>query len=168
MDYTITRRLSHGVSKMEISDSRKELIGELYDLSKRFFSSERPKDSIGYGQGQKRILLYLYEHPEGATPGELASHLKVGTGRISNVLKDFEKRDIISRSADKEDLRRKKVTITEDGKKLFLESRALFLERTNALIDYVGEKKFKSYLQSFSEFLCAVDHVKSSVSTKGA
>ncbi len=49
------------------------------------------------------ILEYLYLHPDGAKPGELAANSEVIPQLITSILKDFENRELIIRREDEND-----------------------------------------------------------------
>ena len=60
------------------------------------------------------ISLYFLDHPVFA--GEFIEKLGLTTGRIANILKKLEEKDLIVRTADKEDRRRVHVALTEAGR----------------------------------------------------
>lgn len=106
-------------------------------------------------QGERAILRILDENPKGLNPSELADKVKVGSGRIGNVLKVLEGKGLVIRETDEKDHRKTIVTLTEPGKR-----RAdLIKERFITTIDYVvktmGEEDYLRFLELLDTFMRA-------------
>ncbi|MFA6861162.1 MAG: MarR family transcriptional regulator [Bacilli bacterium] len=129
-------------------------------LMGRFMMGPHPRNVIGYGQGQMRIIYYLSQHDDKAYPNELASFLQVGTGRIGNVLKDMEKKKVIKRTSDPQDKRKTIVTMTEYGKKFATDRINQFREVIGPVIMRFGIDKFKLYLSLANEMLDTADEIR--------
>ena len=136
---------------MEFSKERQEEIKALFALMERVGNRPAPKDAFGYGQGQKKVLMRLLQHPEGITSGELASLCEVGSGRIANILKDWEKKGIVSREAGTDDKRQVIVKMTEKGLGLSNSITENFARITNRLIERWGDDNFNEFLRLANE-----------------
>lgn len=153
---------------MEQTQERKEEITSLFKMLGRFATRPAPKDAIGYGQGQKKIMLYLLHHQEGVLSGELATACLVGTGRIGNVLKDLEKKGLISRQSADDDKRKTIVKITSSGLKLSEEFQDKFLFLTSKLIDKMGEVRFKEFIDLSNVVIDSLEEIRKEEEDKHA
>ena len=66
-------------------------------------------------QGEDHALLVLSRHPEGLSPSELMRVMGVTTGRISNILRQLEQKNLITRARSATDMRGVEITITAEG-----------------------------------------------------
>lgn len=111
------------------------------------------EDMIGYGQGQVRIITYLADHPEGVLSGELSSEISVGTGRIGNVLKELEKKGLVTREDDSSDRRKTIVKITPLGVKIAEEKKNEFISFNEKVINAIGYDEFYHFLQTLQKII---------------
>jgi DNA-binding MarR family transcriptional regulator/GNAT superfamily N-acetyltransferase len=82
-----------------------------------------------YSLGEMRVL---YELATGATTAtDIVRALDLDAGYVSRVLRDFEKKKLISRKASKEDARQSEIALTAAGRKMF----APFEKRSNEQVD---------------------------------
>ncbi len=72
-----------------------------------------PMDRVG--RGTNAVLHYLSDHDGHASPGAMASDLRLSNARISNILAALEKRELVTREHNAEDGRRIIVKLTESG-----------------------------------------------------
>lgn len=136
---------------MEYSQERKNEIKSLFALMERLGNRPAPNDAFGYGKGQKKIMMRMLQHPEGITSGELASLCEVGSGRIANILKDWERKGIVSRQIGKDDKRQVIVKMTEKGLALSSQITENFARITNELIERWGEGNFNTFIRLANE-----------------
>ncbi len=137
---------------MELDDLHK--IAKLYaSILKVFCHMPIKDDTLGYGQGQIRILIYLAEHPDGVLSGNLSSEIHVGTGRIGNALKEMEKKGLIKRYDDIHDKRKTIVKITNTGQKLADQRRNKFINLNKRIIEKIGYDEFYHFLQTFKKIV---------------
>ena len=113
------------------------------------------RQNLGYGRGQRMILFYLSNHPDGVPSGELSSSLHVGTGRIGNALKELEKKGYILRKADAADRRKVLVFLTGKGIAYTDERRQELLRNIEHGIQAVGEERFQAFLETWAELASA-------------
>ncbi|MEM1181315.1 MAG: MarR family transcriptional regulator [Acidobacteriota bacterium] len=73
---------------------------------------------------QHEVLVRIYRH-DGLTQKELASHLLVVKSNVSALLRRLEARGLVTRGTDGEDARRRRLSLTEEGRSLVWQSFAL-------------------------------------------
>ncbi|MEM8931226.1 MAG: MarR family transcriptional regulator, partial [Acidobacteriota bacterium] len=66
---------------------------------------------------QHEILVKIHRH-EGLSQKELAAHLLVVKSNVSALLRKLEARGLVSRETDGEDARRRRLTLTVEGRRL--------------------------------------------------
>ena len=129
-----------------------DIIGELM----RRASVKRPESDTAFGEGAMSLLLYRKGK---ATAGELSDFLRVGSGRIANLLKRSEEKGIIKRARDEVDRRKVIVTLTEKGKKAH-EARARELKNEFVKnVSVLTEEEFDSLLSIYKKVLGAKQDV---------
>src|SRR5689334_10426112 len=78
-----------------------------------------------YSLGEMRVL-YEISHGDSLTASDIARTLDLDAGYLSRVLRNFERRGLISRTTSREDARQSHLTLTARGRKMFapMESRS--------------------------------------------
>jgi DNA-binding MarR family transcriptional regulator/GNAT superfamily N-acetyltransferase len=71
-----------------------------------------------YSLGEMRVL-YEIAHSDGPTASKIARALDLDAGYLSRVLRNFEKRGLISRKTSEKDARQSHLTLTARGRKTF-------------------------------------------------
>ena len=119
----------------------------LTEQAKRFLSLVfRPKrkpvqrKTAGMMHGEKAVLLYLFEHREGVTAGELSRALEIGSGGIANLLNALEKKELIERRMSPDDRRKIIVTLNQKGFDEIAQRRAEVLAHTKDMLSEMGEE----------------------------
>ena len=74
-----------------------------------------PPNAMELSRGEIGILIYLVQHKNSASAGELSQELNLTTGRIATALKSLEKKKYVERRVDPDDGRRVIVYLTELG-----------------------------------------------------
>ncbi|MBQ3665851.1 MAG: MarR family transcriptional regulator [Lachnospiraceae bacterium] len=120
-----------------------ELYGVLADLLNRKINMV-VLDSI---RGEYGVLNCLMEWEDGLSAGELGKRLHVVPGRMADILKSLENKELIVRNRDENDRRIVKVTITEEGKRISQEKRAEIHEEYEGLFHLLGEKDVKELIR---------------------
>lgn len=87
----------------------KNAIVELYQTISDFQITE-------FTTGEGAVLLYLYQHIDGAYPSVLSNFLSVSRARITNIINTLKNKKYVDMISDEKDRRKIKVYITEKGK----------------------------------------------------
>ena len=98
------------------------------------------KKTAGMMRGEKAVLLYLFDHREGVTAGELSKALEIGSGGIANLLNALEKKELIERNMSPDDRRKIIVTLDQKGIDEIAQRRAEVLEHTKEMLSQLGEE----------------------------
>lgn len=83
-------------------------------LRKKMIRQEVAKHNLYFGQPQ--ILKFIYQN-EGCNQNDLAIHLRVSPASIATSTKRLEKSGFLAKTLDDNNLRQKKLSLTEKGKK---------------------------------------------------
>lgn len=96
-------------------------------------------DSNGFKElGQPKILFLLEEYGKGgviATQREIADRLRVSPSTITASLKSLERLGYVMKISDENDLRIKRVAITEKGREAAVKCREIFEKVDNTMFD---------------------------------
>lgn len=98
------------------------------------------KQTAGLMRGEKSVLLYLFDHCEGVTAGELSRALEIGSGGIANLLNSLERKELIGRNMSPADRRKVIVTLSPKGVDEIAQRRAEVLSNTKELLAELGEE----------------------------
>ncbi len=101
-------------------------------------------DSI---RGEYGVLHCLREMPDGASSSDLCSRLNVVPGRMADILKSLEQKELIVRIRMKDDRRVVKAIITEQGRQISLEKTEELYRDYKALYQLLGEKDIKELIR---------------------
>lgn len=110
-------------------------------------------------RGEGALLTYLALRHNGATAGELRNALDVGSGRIANALKSLEAKGLIVRTPSTTDGRVVQVFLTPRGREHILERYHLLIQRTNRLLEELGEEDSVNFLYLIKKLLLATEKV---------
>ncbi len=120
-----------------------ELYGVLADLLNRK-SNIAILDSI---RGEYGVLNCLNDLEEGASAGELCKRLHVVPGRMADILKKLEEKELIVRTKDENDRRVVISRITEKGRKVSDEKRELIHKEYKGMFEQLGEKDVRELIR---------------------
>ena len=98
------------------------------------------KKTAGMMRGEKAVLLYLFDHRQGVTAGDLSKALEIGSGGIANLLNALEKKELIERSISPDDRRKIIVTLDQKGIDEIAQRRAEVLAHTKEMLSQLGEE----------------------------
>ena len=111
---------------MKIDESMKldsQLCFPLYAASRKIVSLYTPHlKPLGITYTQYIMFLVLWEQ-DGITVGELCKRLMLDTGTVTPMLKNTEKQGLIRRERSVEDERVVVITLTDEGKALYMKAR---------------------------------------------
>ncbi|MCC8182357.1 MAG: winged helix DNA-binding protein [Clostridiales bacterium] len=90
-------------------------------------------------RGEGALLSYLATKHDGASAGELREALEVGSGRVSNALKNLENKGLVMRVPSARDGRVVLVYLTEQGRTVITAKYERLLRRVSELLEDIGE-----------------------------
>ncbi|MFN4164434.1 MAG: MarR family transcriptional regulator [Ferrovibrio sp.] len=99
-------------------------------LARRFDEVLRP---LGLTNGQFSLLMSL-NRPQPANMGQVASVLAMDRTTLTACLKPLERRGLVNVSADPDDRRTRRLTLTPEGRKLLVKALPVW-KRTHAELD---------------------------------
>jgi DNA-binding MarR family transcriptional regulator len=99
-------------------------------LARRFDEVLRP---LGLTNGQFSLLMSL-NRPQPANMGQVASVLAMDRTTLTACLKPLERRGLVNVSADPDDKRTRRLTLTPEGRKLLVKALPVW-KRTHAELD---------------------------------
>lgn len=128
-----------------------ELYAALAELGRR----REQKVTTASASGEEGLLHYLAYKHDGVYSGVLREQLGVGSGRMADILRRLEEKQLIVRREDTEDCRRVIVHITESGREHAVRMNRRVLAWYGRLRDYLGEEDSQELirlLKKLSEF----------------
>lgn len=133
--------------------TEEELVQKLFALAFRLKNeaSEMPYFNK-ITDGEKGILGWLHQiYPQPLLSGDIATKMNIGTGRVGNALKSLEKKGLIERKKDQDDLRKVYVSLTDEGYQYANYIHDVIQNFMKDLIKEVTPDKFESFLKLFNE-----------------
>lgn len=127
--------------------NKNELTEKMLQL---YFSSSGELNSFPWtltNVGEEKVLLYLYREKTNVLVGELTVDLHLSTGRIANLLKQLERKDLIVRIQQTEDRRRFEVSLTEKGEAYAKELYEMIWEVQQKFLKKMGKKDAEELLR---------------------
>ena len=103
-------------------------------------------------KGQADLLLLIKDN-DGITQNELASIIGIKGSSMSVRLNKLERLGYIIREIDEENLKRKRVYITVEGKKVSVQCRRILNEFNAILYKFFSKKEIKQLENSFEKIL---------------
>ena len=120
-----------------------ELYGVLADLLNRKNNIE-VLNSI---RGEYGVLNYLCDSDEGVSAGELGKALHVVPGRMADILKSLEQKDLIVRLRGESDRRVVKAAVTDKGRQVSMEKRREIHRDYEGLFKILGENDVRELIR---------------------
>lgn len=115
---------------------RDELYNLLADLLNRKIN-RMVQDSL---RGEYGVLRYLADVQDNVSAGHLTEKLHVVPGRMTDILKSLETKNLIQRHQDDEDKRKVNVRITEAGRAEAKRMRSYISKEYDGMFEILGEK----------------------------
>lgn len=129
------------------ADSKDVISDELYQMFANLGKWHLQKEATASVSGEEGLLHYLAYKKNGVSSGYLKEQLEVGSGRMADILKRMEEKQLILRKDDPKDSRKVIVFITEQGR----EHAVLTNDRLHAwyrkLQEYLGVEDSKELLR---------------------
>ncbi|MBQ9611096.1 MAG: transcriptional regulator [Lachnospiraceae bacterium] len=97
--------------------------------------------------GEDGVLLWLYMENRAAMAGELARALGLTSGRIANILKKLDEKEMISREMGTSDKRKVYISLTEKGRERIEAKKSEEIAQYNRVLEKLGDKDAREYLR---------------------
>lgn len=88
------------------------------------------------------LNVFQYPGPQGARPSELAAQLRISKQALNYLLGQLERLGYLERGPDPDDLRSKRISLTQRGTSAILVIREAVAEMETAWAERLGEKRF--------------------------
>ena len=122
-----------------MSNRTEDLPEELYRVLAELLNRRKNIEVINSIRGEYGVLNCLCAVKEGASAGELCKKLHVVPGRMADILKSLEQKELIVRTRDAADRRVVKAQITEKGREVSLEKRQEIRDDYTGLFTLLSE-----------------------------
>ena len=103
---------------------KEQLPEELYNVLAELLNRKSNIAILDSIRGEYGVLNCLYDNEEGVPAGELCGRLHVVPGRIADILKQLERKELILRQKDENDRRVVRCTLTDKGRAVLEKRRA--------------------------------------------
>ena len=113
---------------------------ELYVMFANLGRWNLQKEATASVSGEEGLLHYLAYKKNGVSSGFLKEQLEVGSGRMADILKRLEEKELISRRDDPKDSRKVIVYITEQGREHAVRTNERLHAWYRKLQEYLGER----------------------------
>ena len=124
-----------------------DLPEQLYKVLAELLNRKSNVEVINSIRGEYGVLGFLSECREGATASELCGKLHVVPGRMADILKRLEQKELSFRTRTEDDRRVVKVFATEAGKKLSAEKRREIREDHEGLFKILSEEEVRELIR---------------------
>jgi DNA-binding MarR family transcriptional regulator len=101
---------------------------------------------VGVTYPQFEVMNYLMRRGEGQTPAAIAQALQMTPGAITNTLQRMEATGLASVVPDALDRRKKRVTLTTEGRQAYQRAMAAMKPRMESLREGFTQKEFREVL----------------------
>ena len=130
-----------------MTDTRDNLPEELYGVLAELLNRKNNVEVINSIRGEYGVLNCLCDIEEGASAGELCKKLHVVPGRMADILKSLEQKELIVRTHSENDRRVVKAFITEKGKQVSVEKRSEISKEYEGLFKILSVEEVKELIR---------------------
>ena len=141
------------MENIEQSESLEDLTQQLLINQLRYSKQLSQLTEFLNASGEYSILYLMYHEPDPHSAGEFAERLDLSPGRVANVLKALEKKDLIERKKDPSDGRRTMVILTQKGKEYICQTYTQAIDVYHSLIEEIGEHDTREFLRITKKLL---------------
>lgn len=137
-----------------MAENKTEVFGEqIYDLFARLLNSPSNRAVLDSIRGEYGLLWFLLQADGPVPVGQLAEHLQVVPGRMTDILKNLEKKGFVSREKSSEDRRVVYVKLLDAGREEVNRKRAQIREQYHGLGDIFNEQEARELLRLLNMLL---------------
>lgn len=140
-------KMEEYINDEELSTMMREMILDFSKISK---CNERWMSAHKYNSSDSKIVLVLWDNPNGCTQNEICKVSGVSKQQVSAVLKKFEKKEYIVRTKDTNDERKNKIALTELGRDVCIKVNNDFCRFFKYIAEKLPEQERKDVLAAFS------------------
>lgn len=108
-------------------------------------------------KGEDGIVLWLSQRKQETFPIDIVEHFRLSSGRVTNILRSLEKKDLLHRIPDTEDKRKVRVELTAKGKTYANEQYALMLKAHQRVLEALGDEKSRNLIELMKTILGFAD-----------
>ena len=141
------------MDNIEQAESLEDLTQQLLINQLRYSKQLSQLTEFLNASGEYSILYLMYHEADPHSAGEFAERLDLSPGRVANVLKALEKKDLIERRKDPSDGRRTMVTLTQKGREYICQTYTQAIEVYHNLIEEIGEHDTREFLRITKKLL---------------
>lgn len=139
--------MSECVKEEELGSMMLDIIMNFSKISK---CNERWMAAHKYNASDSKIILMLWDKPDGCTQNEICKMSGVSKQQVSAVLKEFEEKKYIIRTKDTSDERRNKIVLTDYGRDVCLKVNNDFNRFFRYMLEKVTDKERKDVMNTLS------------------
>lgn len=132
----------------------------LFNLLAKVLNTSANREVLETIRGEYGLLWYLLSTGKPMTVGELAEKMKVVPGRMTDILKNLEKKGLIERSKSKEDKRIVVVSLLEEGKKEAIGRREYIREKFDGIDKFFDPDEQKELIRLLNMLLTFTEEKK--------
>lgn len=134
-------------------DHKEEFGEELFNLLVRVLNSPANREVFDSIRGEYGLLWALLRADGPVTVGQLTEELQVVPGRMTDILKQLEKKGMISRTRSQADKRVVQVTLLDPGREEVVRRRAHIKEKFGGINQCFNENEAKELLRLLNMLL---------------
>jgi DNA-binding MarR family transcriptional regulator len=117
-----------------------------WNLRQKLFKDIGGKLRLAYGIELSYIQILRYISEYDFTPSQLAEEMQIPAHGISRALEALEAQQLLERSLDPHDGRKRKLTITKKGQTILQKSNAIIEKEVNKILAVLPKKDLDSFL----------------------
>jgi DNA-binding MarR family transcriptional regulator len=136
---------------MEVSPASRaaRFMCAFFRLKRTMHARVNPRIKAEHGLELSDLLLLRQIASSDMSPTELAEHLRIPASAVSRGLDSLEGAGLVVRSLDKQDARRRAVSLTEGGKELLRSAHATLESEVDAILSVLSDAELERFFETF-------------------
>ena len=139
--------INTGLVRGDKMTEKEKLAEELYGVLAELLNSKSNITILDSIRGEYGVLNCLYDLDDGASAGDLCKRLHVVPGRMADILKRLEEKELIVRSRCDADRRVVNARITDKGRQVSVEKRTVIHDEYKGLFDKLSVSEVKELIR---------------------
>lgn len=140
-------------SEVDACNDEPQFGEELFNLLVQVLNSPANREVLDSIRGEYGLLWYLLKADRPVMVGELAENLQVVPGRMTDILKNLEKKGMIARNRSEQDRRVVVVSLLEAGRKEVLRRRSHIREKFQGIDKCFSKEEAEELLRLLNVLL---------------